>query len=101
MDALINMDVHDASLETQDGWIFYRHSITQDGMAREPVGCPFAPNFSQLVNTGLPAYFPAYESGGIGGLLSGDGATRTTHGSRSFRVAMSGSRTARTTRTAA
>ena len=78
MDALINMDVHDASLGAQDSWMFYGDSITQDGMAHEPVSGPAAPNFSQLVNAGRPSHFPAYENGGIGGLVSGDGATRIT-----------------------
>jgi lysophospholipase L1-like esterase len=75
MDALINMDVHDASAGAQDSWIFYGDSITQDGMAHEPVEGAASPNYSQLINTARPSYFPSFEDGGIGGLLSADGAS--------------------------
>jgi lysophospholipase L1-like esterase len=75
MDAVVNMDVHDASAAAQDSWIFYGDSITQDGMAHEPVSGAASPNFSQLVSAARPAYFPAAEDGGIGGLLSADGAS--------------------------
>ena len=75
MDALINMDVHDAHADgASDSWIFYGDSITEDGMPHEPISGS-SPNFSQLINTARPAYFPAYEDGGIGGLVSNDGAT--------------------------
>jgi lysophospholipase L1-like esterase len=70
----INMDVHDASLAAQDSWIFYGDSITQDGMPHKPVSGS-GPNFSQLVNAARPAHFPAFENGGIGYLVSGDGAS--------------------------
>jgi lysophospholipase L1-like esterase len=74
-DAEMNMDVHDASADgASDSWIFYGDSITEDGMPHEPVSGS-SPNFSQLVNAVRPAYFPAYEDGGIGGLVSGDGAS--------------------------
>ena len=46
----------------------------QDGMPHEPVSGS-GPNFSQLINTARPAYFPASEDGGIGGLVSADGAS--------------------------
>ena len=37
-DAMMNMDVHDASADgASDSWIFYGDSITQDGMPHEPV----------------------------------------------------------------
>ena len=73
-DAMMNMDVHDASASPADTWIFYGDSITEDGMAHEPVSGPGEPNFSQLINTALPAYFPSFQDGGIGGLVSADGA---------------------------
>ena len=74
-DAEMNMDVHDASADgASDSWIFYGDSITEDGMPHEPMSGS-SPNFSQLINTARPAYFPAYEDGGIGGLVSGDGAS--------------------------
>ena len=66
-DAEMNMDVHDASADgASDSWIFYGDSITEDGMPHEPISGS-SPNFSQLINTARPAYFPAYEDGGIGG----------------------------------
>ena len=66
------MDVHDASADgPSDSWIFYGDSITEDGMHGRRVDA----NFSQLINTARPSYFPAYENGGIGGLVSGDGAS--------------------------
>ena len=75
-DAVINMDVHDAHADgASDSWNFYGDSITQDGMAHEPVSGAGSPNFSQLINSARPAYFPAAEDGGIGGLLSADGAS--------------------------
>ena len=75
-DAMINMDVQDASSDgASDSWMFYGDSITQDGMAHEPVSGSTAPNFSQLINSALPEYFPAAEDGGIGGLMSADGAS--------------------------
>jgi lysophospholipase L1-like esterase len=74
-DAMLNMDVHDASQSDDDSWIFYGDSITQAGMAHEPLNGS-GPNFSQLINASLPTYFPAAENGGIGGLISSDGASR-------------------------
>ena len=70
---MMNMDVHDASASPADTWIFYGDSITEDGMPHEPVQGS-GENFSQLINDALPAYFPAYQDGGIGGLVSADGA---------------------------
>jgi lysophospholipase L1-like esterase len=74
MDAMMNMDVHDASSSPADTWIFYGDSITEDGMPHEPVSGNAAENFSQLIHDALPTYFPSYQNGGIGGLVSGDGA---------------------------
>src|SRR5204863_4166611 len=71
-DASFNLDVHDASQGTQDSWIFYGDSITEDGMHHEPVNG--TGNFSQLIAAAKPGYFPAYEDGGIWGLVSADGA---------------------------
>ena len=73
-DAMMNMDVHDASVAAQDTWIFYGDSITEDGMPHEPISGT-GPNFTQLVNAARPAYSPAFEDGGIGGLVSADGAS--------------------------
>src|SRR4051812_34468871 len=69
-DAMINMDVHDASQGVQDDWIFYGDSITQGAMAHQATG-----SYSQLINAAQPGRFPAAEDGGIGYLLSADGAS--------------------------
>jgi lysophospholipase L1-like esterase len=69
--AAFNLDVYDAS-SAADSWIFLGDSITMDGTHHEPVNG--VGNFSQLINAARPSSFPAYEDGGIGGLLSTDGA---------------------------
>ena len=71
-DATFNMDVQDASAGVQDSWIFIGDSITMDGMNHATVAG--TGNFAQLISAAKPAYFPAYEDGGIAGLLSADGA---------------------------
>lgn len=76
-DIAIDMDVHDASAGANDDIIFYGDSITQDGMphdTRVAVDGTTVGTYAQLVNAQKPAYFPAYQDGGIGGLLSADGA---------------------------
>ena len=98
-DAEMNMDVHDASADgPSDSWIFYGDSITEDGMPHEPISGS-SPNFSQLINTARPSYFPAYEDGGIGGLVSGDGASHINSWLSPSPAAMSASPTGRTMRT--
>ncbi len=75
-DVAINMDVQDASAGAQDSWIFYGDSITQDGMphdTRVAASGATVGTFAQLVNAQSSA-FPAYQNGGIEGLLSADGA---------------------------
>jgi lysophospholipase L1-like esterase len=71
-DAVLNMDIHDASQGT-DSWIFYGDSITEDGIFHEPQSG--TGNFAQLVDASQPSYFPAFEDGGTYGLVSGDGAS--------------------------
>jgi len=62
MDASFNLDVHDASLGTNDSWLILGDSITEDDMGHyEPS------NFMQQVNAAYPAYFPSQINGGIGG----------------------------------
>ena len=68
----LNLDVHDAS-GTQDDWIFFGDSITEGGMIHSSLGVG---TWAQLIAASNPGYFPAYESGGIGGTLSSDGASR-------------------------
>ena len=69
-DAMINLDIHDASAGAVDDWIFFGDSITQGAMRhREPS------NFAQQVNAAIPGHFPAQENGGIGYLTSGNGVT--------------------------
>lgn len=72
----VNMDVQSAASGAQDSWMFYGDSITQDGMAhdsRVASGGTAVGTFAQLVKAQRPAYFPAFENGGIGGLNSADG----------------------------
>jgi chitodextrinase/lysophospholipase L1-like esterase len=71
---MLNMDVHDASAGANDSWIFYGDSITEDGMAHEPPSFAGGTNYSLLINSAKPAYFPAYEDAGIGGIGSPEGA---------------------------
>lgn len=74
--ALLNMDVHDASQGASDDWIFYGDSITQAAMAHQPVPLgTTGPNFSQMINSARPSYFPAFEDAGTGYLVSGNGAS--------------------------
>jgi hypothetical protein len=70
-DVALNMDIHDASLGVQDSWIFYGDYITAGGMDHDPRGVG---TFAQLVNSLVPAYYPAQESGGTSYVQSGDGA---------------------------
>lgn len=73
----LNLDVQDASAGAQDSWIFYGDSITQDGMphdTRTSSAGATVGTFAQLVNGQKPLSFPAFQDGGIGGLLSADGA---------------------------
>jgi len=67
----LNLDVHDATGPIEDDWIFFGDSITEGGMAHSSLG---AGTWAQLIAAANPGYFPAYESGGIGGTLAADGA---------------------------
>ena len=70
----IDLDVRDASRGVEDDWVFYGDSITAAAMAPYPIlGLG---TFAQLVNAGVPTYFPVQENGGIPGLTSGEGAAR-------------------------
>jgi lysophospholipase L1-like esterase len=71
--AALNLDVHDASQGVQDSWIFFGDSVTEDGMFHYSDGSSVG-NFSQLINASRPGSYPAYEDGGIWGLVSADGA---------------------------
>ena len=81
-DAAFNMDVQDASAGVQDSWIFIGDSITMDGMRHATVAG--TGNFAQLISAAKPAYFPAYEDGGIAGLLSADGAANIARWLQTF-----------------
>lgn len=67
-----NLDVHDAGRGVEDAWIFYGDSITAGAMNAAPIGS--TSTYAQLINLRVPSNFPTQESGGIGGLRSGDGA---------------------------
>jgi len=69
----LNLDVHNATGAVEDDWIFFGDSITEGGMAHSSLGVG---TWAQLIAAANPGYFPAYESGGIGGTLSADGASR-------------------------
>jgi lysophospholipase L1-like esterase len=71
-DAAFNLDVYDASKGARDSWLFLGDSITMDGTQHRPVGG--VRNFSQLIDAARPRLYPSYEDGGIGTLLSADGA---------------------------
>ena len=71
----LNLDVHDASAGRQDSWIFYGDSITRDAMAHNSLSSSGGTGtWAQHINASNPAYYPAYEDGGIGGIVSGDGS---------------------------
>ncbi|MBQ8296726.1 MAG: lysophospholipase [Ruminococcus sp.] len=65
----INFDIHNVSDGVSDSWIFFGDSITAGGM----MNC-YGTGFAELVNQIDSSYFPAQENGGIGGILSTDGA---------------------------
>lgn len=64
----INFDIHNASEEVSDSWMFYGDSITAGGM----MNC-YGTGFAELVNQIDSRYFPVQENGGIGGIFSTDG----------------------------
>jgi len=73
----INMDVQDASAGIADDWIFYGDSITADGLEhddRVASNGATVGTLAQVVNGLNPRYFPLYQDGGIGGLISANGA---------------------------
>jgi lysophospholipase L1-like esterase len=73
----LNLDVHNVSAGVEDDWIFYGDSITEAGMAHNSLsGAGGSGTWAQMVSAANSGYFPAYESGGIGGTLSADGASR-------------------------
>src|SRR5437588_2663698 len=71
-DAAFNLDVQDASGGAPDSWLFLGDSITMEGTHHRPVDG--VRNFSQLIAAARPRLYPSYEDGGIGFLLSSDGA---------------------------
>lgn len=74
-DVKVNFDIHGASLGVSDDWIFYGDSVTAGGMAVDSdTDVGGYGTFAQMVNASKPDYFPVVENGGIGGLLSQDGA---------------------------
>ncbi|TMF74763.1 MAG: hypothetical protein E6I18_12740 [Chloroflexi bacterium] len=73
----LNLDLHDASAGADDDWIFYGDSITQDGMSHDPLqGLGGGGTWAQLIRASNPGHFPIAEDAGVGGFVSGDGATR-------------------------
>jgi lysophospholipase L1-like esterase len=71
-DAAFNLDVYSAAKGVPDSWLFLGDSITMDGTQHRPVGG--VRNFSQLIAAARPRLYPGYEDGGIGSLLTADGA---------------------------
>ena len=67
----INMDIHDASLGTQDDWIIYGDSITA-GSAQ--LNGNTRGNIAQIVNSSNTDHFPVVECGGTGSILSRHGS---------------------------
>ena len=75
MGVALHMDLYDASQGLADDWIFYGDSITQGSMDHKPKTCSLGSgSFSELIHAHKPQSLPIQESGGIGGLLSADGA---------------------------
>ncbi len=75
-DVSLNLDVYDASGGLGDSWIFFGDSITAGSMGHHSPcygACGTNLSFGQLVNQTRPAFTPAQENGGIGGLTSADG----------------------------
>ena len=73
----LNLDIHNASADIDDDWIFFGDSITEAGMAHNSLAASGGSGtWAQMINAARPSYFPAYESGGIGGTLASDGASR-------------------------
>jgi lysophospholipase L1-like esterase len=71
-DCALQWDVHDASADLPESWMFYGDSITAGAMApypglRDADGGP-VPTFSELVHAARPERFPAQQSGGVGGM---------------------------------
>ncbi len=71
-DLAIKWDIHDASSLQPDSWIFYGDSITAGAMSPFPAhqdqaGRP-VDTFPKQINSAKPAYFPAAQDGGVGGL---------------------------------
>lgn len=76
-----NLDVHDARLGVEDSWLFLGDSITQGAMMQSPDIWGSGPgdsnvsgvlNFAQRIQAEAPAFFPAQENGGIGGIKASD-----------------------------
>lgn len=66
----LNVDIHDCSSGTVDGWLMLGDSITAGGVTTFSTGDG---NIADLVHAICPDYYPAQENGGIGGILSRDG----------------------------
>ena len=66
----LNVDIHDCSDGLVDSWLFLGDSITAGGMVTFSAGDG---NFADLLHQLDPAYYPAQENGGIGGIFSTDG----------------------------
>src|SRR5204863_1788432 len=84
VDALFNLDVHDASQGVQDSWIFFGDSITANAMGQTSVAGGTVGNFAQLIHAAKPTYYPAAEAGGIGGWAAADGAAHVATWIASF-----------------
>ena len=66
----LNLDIHDASNGVKDSWIFFGDSITAGSM-----GNAYGTGFAAYVNSMDSRFFPVQQNGGIGGILSSDGAS--------------------------
>lgn len=67
----LNMDIHDAHLGVQDSWFCAGDSITQAAFMYDETN-GLSAVMPQQIATALPAYYPVWESGGIGGWTSTD-----------------------------
>ena len=69
------MDVHDASADGAVRQLDLLRRLDHRGRDAARADQRVEPQLQPADQHGAPAYFPAYEDGGIGGLVSGDGAS--------------------------
>ena len=72
---LDEIDIHDASLGSEDTWFFMGDSITAFWADRSDIPPAHQPSFAEGIHAAHVAYFPLMIDGGIGGEQSADGVT--------------------------